>query len=197
VNQAFQILQQMESNPVELYQRLESHLRETGRLPQSAQELVEHESQADPFEDEDPRDAALRELQSQNQAITEFLMSQHEAQQAQAAAAQADTALSTELDTLRQGRPKMTDQDEREIIQRTLLYAEAGQQKSLAEVAAEFDEIRNRILSTPRPTDFAPRIPGAGGTAPTGNPQQKAPAEYSRQESQALMAELLSKGRQA
>lgn len=194
VTQAFQILQQMESDPVALYQRLEAHLRETGKLPQSAQELVNHESQADPFEDEDPRDKALRELQTQNEQIQQFLFQQEQERQNAQAAAQADAALETELTSLRTARPQMTKQDEGEIIQRALLYAEAGQQRSLEQVAAEFDAIRNRILSTPRPNDLAPRIPGAGGTAPTGIPNQKAPAEYSRQESRDLMAEMIRKG---
>ena len=194
VDQAFEILQRMESNPVELYQALEAHLRDTGRLPQGVQE--QQPQTPDPFEDEDPRDAALRELQEQNQQITQFLMAQAEKEQRAQAEAQADQALNQEIESLRAARPTITKQEEAEIIQRALLYAQAGQQKTLADVAAEFDDFRSRILSTPRPTDLAPRIPGAGGTAPTGNHEQKAPSEYSREESQALMADLLSKGKQ-
>jgi hypothetical protein len=68
---------------------------------------------------------------------------------------------------------------------------------TLEKAAAEFDAERNRILSQPRPNDFAPRIPGAGGSAPTGAPQQKKPEDFSREESQAYFADLLTRGQQS
>jgi hypothetical protein len=67
--------------------------------------------------------------------------------------------------------------------------------KSLREVYDEVIGERSALLNRPRPNDLAPRLPGVGGSAPTGNAAKK-PEEFSRQESQAYLADLLRKENQ-
>lgn len=189
------IVRGIDANPLQMFEALKSHLVSQGMLPAQAEQALEDAGIEDPnAEPEDPRDAALRELQEQQEAMRSFLEEQQRAQQEQEFGRQADAALDGEIQALRQARPGMTKDEEGAIFNRFALYVKAGQyDKTLAQVAQEFDAERNRILQQPRPNDFAPRIPGAGGSAPTGVPQQKKPEDFSREESQAYFADLLTR----
>lgn len=193
VKRAIGIVQGIDSNPLQMYQALQTFLTQQGLLENQVQAPGQQE--VEPGEEEDPRDVALRELQEQQAQVAQFLQAQQMAAQEAEYNRQADTALDAEINALRQARPNMTREEEGAYVQRLALYMRAGQyDKTLESVAAEFDAERNRILSQPRPNDFAPRIPGAGGGAPTGAPQQKDPSQFTREESQAFFADLLTRG---
>lgn len=199
VQRALGIVQGIDSNPLAMYQALRNHLLEQGvdigeATPEKVQAVADN---VDPDEVEDPRDIALREQAEQLENIQQFLQAQQqEAMQAEYDR-QADAALENEINALRTARPGMQQQEEAAIFQRFALAIRAGQHDmTLDKAAAQFDAERNFILSTPRPNDLAPRIPGAGGGAPTGTPQQKDPSQYTREESQAYFADLLTRGNQ-
>lgn len=199
VGRALGIVQGIDANPLEMFEALKTHLVSQGMLPAEADKVLEQAGIEDPeAEDEDPRDAELRALREQQEAIQQFLEQQEQARVEQEYNRQADAALTTEIEALRQARPGMTKDEEGLIFNRFALRVKAGEyDATLEKVAAEFDAERNRILSQPRPNDFAPRIPGAGGSAPTGVPQQKKPDEFTREESQAYFADLLMRGNQS
>lgn len=192
VRRALGIVRGIDSNPLQMYEVLGNHLREQGLLQEIAQQV--QSEQPNEGEEMDPRDKALADLQAQNEQILAMFQSQQAEAQRAEYDRQADSALEAEINALRQARPDTTREEEGRFLNQLALYMRAGQHDmTLERIAQEYDADRNRILSQPRPNDFAPRIPGSGGTAPTGNPQQKAPAEYSRQESQDLLADLVSK----
>lgn len=198
VQRALGIVQGIDANPLQMYQALRNHLLQQGvDIGEATPEKVQAVANAseDPDEIEDPRDVALRELQEQNDSIVQFLQAQEQAAQEAEYGRQADAALENEIQALRAARPNMQGPEEAAIFKRFALAVKAGDHTAtLEKAAAEFDAERNFILSTPRPNDLAPRIPGAGGGAPTGLPQQKKPEDFSREESQAYFADLLMKG---
>lgn len=194
VKRALGIVQGIDANPLQMYQALENHLRSQGLLQEPvAQEQPSVEGDEEP---EDPRDQALRELQEQQEQMRLFLETQEQQARQAEYDRQADQALESEINALRQARPGTTPQEEASFLKNLALHMRAGNlDMTLEKVAAEYDAERNRILSQPRPNDFAPRIPGAGGGAPTGAPQQKRPEDFTREESQAYFADLLTRGK--
>lgn len=199
VKRALGIVQSIDANPLQMYEALGNHLRQQGLLQEQApQSQVQGEPGEEDEEPEDPRDVALRELQEQQAQVQQFLEQQMAAARQAEYDRQADAALEAEINALRQARPGMSREEEGTLVQRLALYMRAGQyDMTLEKVAAEFDAERNRILSQPRPNDFAPRIAGAGGGAPTGIPQQKDPSEFTKEESQAYLVDLLTRGKQS
>lgn len=185
-----QIIQQMDSNPEAMYEALGNFLQETGRMPtqEEAQDI------ADELDDEtettmDPR---FDELARGQEQIREFL----EQQQMAEIQANADAELANEIEDLTNSRGYSKD-DMREIVSRAaFLSSQSDKIVPLSVAADEFDALRERILTTPRPGDSAPRLlPTSGGTA--NNAQNKSVGELSRNETQDLIAGLLSQGSKA
>lgn len=186
LERAHRIVQGIDSNPLQAYEALGKALREQGI------ELPGVNAGQQDEDGEDPRDAELRSLREQNEQIVAFLNAQQAQEYEAQLSRQADSALDKELSDLRAARPNLTREEEGALLQQYALHLRAGNfDVSLERLAAESDANRNRILSQPRPNDFAPRLPGSGGTAPSATPNQKDPSQYSREESQALMADML------
>jgi hypothetical protein len=196
VGQAFSSLTQIQQDPVTFYNQLAEHLRSQGLLEEAAQ-VQEQADDAEQYgwqEGDDPRDAEIAELRER----TERMMAWQEAQFAQQEQIrlneQATVSLSKEMNDLQQATNLSRD-DLKVVLQRAHLYARADVQKSLREVYDEVNSERSALLTRPRPNDTAPRLPGVGGSAPTGG-QAKRPEDFSRSETQAYMAELLRKANQ-
>lgn len=182
-----QIIQQMDSNPESMYEALGNFLNETGRMPtqKEAQDI------ADELDDEPDyaRDPRVDELAKQQEQIKQFLEQQQDAE----IRAQADAELAQEITELTTSRG-YSQQDMQEILSRAaFMSSQSNKIVPLAAAAAEFDSLRERILSTPRPGDSAPRLlPTSGGTP--SNSTNKSLGELSRNETQDLIAGFLSQG---
>ena len=84
----------------------------------------------------------------------------------------------------------------KEIVNRALALSQQNPNRvvPLSEAADEFDSLRDRILSTPRPGDSAPKLlPTSGGNPGSG--QQRSVGELSRNETQDLIASYLTQGK--
>lgn len=183
-----QIIDQMESNPEGMYEALGNFLRETGRMP-SQEEAQDIADELDTDEQSGVNDPRIDQLAAQQEEIRSFL----EAQQNFEIQQQADTELANEIEELTSSRGYSKD-DMREIISRAaFLSSNSDKVIPLSQAADEFDALRERILTTPRPGDSAPRLlPTSGGTA--NNNTNRSMGELSRNETQDLIAAVLSQG---
>ena len=181
------IVQQMDENPEAMYEALGNFLKENGRMPtqKETQEIADEvESEETSSETTDPR---YEELAKGQEQIRQFLEQQQEAE----IQAQAESELNEEISTLESQRGYSKD-DMQEII-RTAAFLSSQSDKvvPLSAAADQFDALRERILTTPRPGDSAPRLlPTSGGNAAAQ--QSKTVGAMSRNETQDLIAAYLS-----
>lgn len=192
VSKSFDILQKLNDSPEEVYAALGQFLQENGRLPKNAAEAAEALDDAEGDEFETPEQKELRELREKVQGFETFQQAQQEQLEQQQLDAKAEEEVAQEYDAFEKAHPGLDPVTKQEVLQRHYLYAASGPQniKSLEEVFAEVDSIKKSFLSTPRPNDLAPRLPGTGGGVPTG--ETKRTEELSNKESQDLLAALVS-----
>lgn len=183
-----QIVSQMEENPEAIYEALGQFLKETGRMPtqEEAQEIAD---ELDTDEQQTAQDPRFDQLAKQQEEIRNFLAQQETAK----IQAQADADLAGEIEELTNTRG-YSKEDMKEIISRAaFLSSNSNKIIPLSVAADEFDSLRERILTQPRPGDSAPRLlPTSGGTVP--NNQSKSMGELSRNETQDLIAAVLAQG---
>ena len=175
---------------LQIYESLRNFLRENGRLPdqQELQEQVEEDT--DP--ESDPRYDALAQ---QNQAIMQFLQQQQLAEQQQIAAHEADSWLDAERDRLKSKGYDEADIQEIIRIAAGSLGADGRVPDNFDQAAAHFDALRDRIRTTPRPGQLAPRLPsGPGGGTPQGGAVD--PSTLSKDQRRDLVAQMLARGKQ-
>lgn len=193
VTKAFATLQQFDQNPEQAYIALGQFLEKNGRLPKNAAEA------AQAVEDAEEGDDELTEEQKELKALREEIEGFRTYQQAELEQRQqaeldhaAEVDVQREYDEFDAAHPGLDPAMKQEILQRHYLYAAAGPQsmKTLEQVFTEVDSLRKSFLTAPRPNDTAPRLPGTGGGVPTG--ETKKVDEYSRAESQDLLAALVS-----
>jgi len=182
-----QIIEQMDSNPEAIYEALGTFLEENGRMP-SKQEAQELADEIDEQDGDDPSyDPRIDELAQGQEQIRQFL----ETQQQMEIQAQAEQELSVEMTTLQKER-NYSEEDMTEVIrQAAFLSSQSDNIVPLSVAADQFDALRERILTTPRPGDSAPRLlPTSGGTpSSTAN---KSMGQLSRNETQDLVAAFLN-----
>ena len=147
-------------------------------------------------EEVDPRDEQLQTLAEQQRLIAEFLQNQQLQGQQQAAAQEADTWLETEVSKLKDPKKGFDEADIKEIVRIAAFQAQqTGQDPdSLAAAEAQYVAMRDRIRTTPRPGQVAPRLPsGPGG----GTPQQQAvdPSTLTKDQRRELVAQMLQQNR--
>lgn len=181
-----QIIEQMDSNPEAIYEALGTFLEENGRMPskQEAQELADDIDEQDGDPSYDPRIDQLAQGQEQ---IREFL----EMQQDMEIQAQAEYELADEMNAIQQERGYSQDDMAEVIRQAAFLSSQSDNIVPLSVAADQFDALRERILTTPRPGDSAPRLlPTSGGTPSSA--ANKSMGELSRNETQDLIAAFLN-----
>lgn len=144
----------------------------------------------------DPYDQKLQELAQQQQAIAQFLQNQQLQAQRQQADREADTWLESELSKLKDPKYGFDEGDIQEIVRIAAFQAQqTGQDPvSLDAAVAQYTALRDRIRTTPRPGQLAPRLPsGPGG----GTPQQQAidPSNLSKDQRRELVAQMLQQNR--
>lgn len=184
-----EIVDQINANPEAIYASLGEFLKENGRLPNEAEvEEIQDELESDEQSARDPR---VDELAAQQEQIQQFLAEQL----AREEQAKAEATLDSEIKELSDSRGYSED-DMKEIVNRALALSQQNPNRvvPLSEAADEFDSLRDRILSTPRPGDSAPKLlPTSGGNPGSG--QQRSVGELSRNETQDLIASYLTQGK--
>jgi hypothetical protein len=188
---ALNITRSIDESPEEVYQYLGNFLQETGRMP--TQEEVQDASDAGEIGGEnqqlqDPRFDQLAEQQEQMQAFLEY-----QAEQDVMRTAEAD--LDTEIDSFKTAHADVSPEDLKDILGRAAFVAqqpanlEKGFVPTLEEVyTGWFSELRNRILSTPRPGTLAPKLLPTNGGAPSAGQPTQGLGQLSRQQVQDLIA---------
>lgn len=193
VQQAIAVVKQLNESPEQVFESLRSFLEREGRMPSQAE--LKQEVQED-TEEADPRDQQLQTLAEQQRLIAEFLQNQQLQGQQQAAAQEADTWLETEVSKLKDPKKGFDEADIKEIVRIAAFQAQqTGQDPdSLAAAEAQYIAMRDRIRTTPRPGQVAPRLPsGPGG----GTPQQQAvdPSTLTKDQRRELVAQMLQQNR--
>lgn len=177
---------------LQIFESLQNFLRENGRLPdqQELQEQVEEDAEDG---SQDPRYDALAQ---QNQAIMQFLQQRQQMEQQQAAAHEADTWLDSERTRLQS--KGYDEEDIKEIVRiaAASLGADGRVPDNFDAAAAHFDALRDRIRTTPRPGQLAPRLPsGPGGGTPQGGAID--PSSLTKDQRRELVAAMLQRGKQS
>jgi len=188
----------LDKEPERVYQMLGEFLQQTGRMPTAKEAEVALDAQ-DGSEGQQPAaDPRVDQLAKQQEQILGFFQQQAQ----QAAVQQAETSLETSLNNLRTAHSELSKDDEQEIIRRAAFVAQQnpGQDidfdQQLESAYQEFQGLRNRILSTPRPGDSAPQlVPTSGGTPTAPNQQQKSWGAYSDSDIQNFIAGQLSQNK--
>lgn len=193
VQQAIAVVKQLNESPEQVFESLRSFLEREGRMPSQAELKKEVEEDT---EEVDPRDEQLQTLAEQQRLIAEFLQNQQLQGQQQAAAQEADTWLETEVSKLKDPKKGFDEADIKEIVRIAAFQAQqTGQDPdSLAAAEAQYVAMRDRIRTTPRPGQVAPRLPsGPGG----GTPQQQAvdPSTLTKDQRRELVAQMLQQNR--
>jgi hypothetical protein len=182
------LAQQIDSNPLDFYQRLQAALTERGLL--EAQQQAAQQAQ----DDEDGTDPQIAQLQAEQARIQEMLQQQ----EMERLTAQQSNVLQTSIQSTRQANPWMSDADEKQVVRFAQSYILEGSANSIEQAmqraAAEYTELRNQFLSSPRAGDSAPKLPPVGG----GNPSNATPTNFakaSRSETQDFVAQYLQAAR--
>lgn len=197
VQQALGVVHQLNTAPEQVFESLRSFLEREGRMPSQAelkQEVIEDESENEG--QPDPRDQKIQELQEQLQQFQGFVTGQFTAQQQQAAAQEADAWLEAEIGRLSDPKNGYDQADIQEIVRIAAFQSQtSGQEPNLDAAAAQFNAMRDRIRTTPRPGQTAPRLPmGPGGGSPQGQVDLSSLTKDQRRE---LVANMLQSGKQS
>lgn len=181
-----------QTDALDLFNQIGEFLKTEGRYPTQA----EAQDLADDLEDSDlvgKPDPRVDQLAASQDQILEFLQGQQATQQA----AQADAEVGQEIDQVNPGGTKYAKDDMVEILQRAAFLNQQEEAKGsgkyipIAQAAAEFDALRNRLLSAPRAVNSAPKLMPTSGGAPTSGQPQRTLGSLSRSETQDLVAGFL------
>lgn len=188
IQQSLLVADKLNEDPAAIHEALGNFLRENGRLP-NKQELQEQvEDEADDAETDDPR---FSKLEQQQEEMRQFLASQQEQQQI----AQASAELDQEVEAVKKAHPDFQAEDIQEVMQRAALKAQVtGSVPPLEDMAAEYIGLRNRILTTPRAADSAPRLLPTGGGVAQATAGTKSLGQLDKTETQALVAQMIQGG---
>ena len=195
VKQALSLAERLDSNPAEIHQYLGDFLAKEGRMPTPAEvKKADDSGEIGDGPAEDPRIAEQGEQLAQMQA---FLAEQQYQQELHTATVELDG----ETSALKTAHPELSDADVNEIIRQAASIAQQNAQQGKNEIpsledvhTSWFSVLRNRILSTPRPGDSAPRLLPTSGGLPSSQ-QQKSLGQMSRQEMQDFVAQSLAAGK--
>lgn len=174
VQQALKVVEQLNTAPEQVFESLRSFLEREGRMPSNAelkQEVIEDEAATEA----DPRDAEIELLKKQIENISGFVTEKFSAQQQQVMDKEAEEWLSGEITRLSDPKFGYDQADIKEIVRIAAFQSQqSGQEPNIDAAAQQFNALRDRIRTAPRPGQFAPRLPsGPGGGTP--QPQSDGP----------------------
>jgi len=196
INAAVSFAEQLDSNPLQVYEQLKRFLTDNGQLAaelQGQEQLDDDEDDGD--DDQQYEDPRFAQLEQQQQRMQEFLNAQEHEKQTTAI----NNQVGTELRQLEESRKDLSRPDIAEILRYAAAQTETnrlngGKIVTISDATAWFDSFRTRILSAPRAADSAPRLLPTNGGVPT--PQgQKSTSQMTSAEIQALVAGTLQSGR--
>lgn len=194
IQQALQVAQMIETNPVAFNERYQEYLRVKGHLPTTPGEVLQAEELEEDAENgETPtdlsKDPALIQLREEQANMRAWVQQQQREQ----LVVQESAKLDVETANLRTSHPELTDEDVKDITRQAAAIAvTTGKVPSLEEAAASFIATRNRILSQPRAGDSAPRLLPTSGGVPSADGQRKSLGQLSSDETADLFAGLIS-----
>lgn len=192
VQQSLGVVRQLNENPEAVYESLHSFLEREGRLPSNAElakEVVDNDE-----EEPDPRDQQLQTLQQQQEAMQQFLQQQYEAQAQSQMNAEADTWADGEWKRITQAHPDLSKEDLGDVAQVLAAQTNRGEAPDLDRAVQQFQAMRDRIRTVPRPGQLAPRVPsGPGGGTPAAGGID--PSTMSKDQRRELVAQMLQQGR--
>lgn len=184
VGKAIAYAEALERDPAQVYQMLGDFLQQTGRFPTQKEAEQEFDAQDAEEQQEPVKDPRVDQIMEHLARI-----------ERQEASQRATSELQTAVSSLQEAHKDLTPEDTQEIIRRAAFVAQQNPgkdinfSKELESAYADFAELKNRILSTPRPGDSAPLLPPiSGGTPAAPHQQQKPWSQYSNQEIQNLIA---------
>lgn len=192
---ARQLAQEINTQPLEFYQKLETYLRQTGQLEAAAQVAQAADAAAgaegeDP--DEDPQIAALKaqieQLSEGQQQWLQLQQAQMQEQQHRQQVEAESTKLESEVQALKQAGAD--DRMIKAVIDRAELeYFRTGKPTPLTEIHKQVQAEYNSIRNQPQAVDRAPRLPSVTGGAPSQGSTDLSTA--SRSQSIDTLAELI------
>ena len=191
---ALQLARWADTDPAALYENLGKFLQENGRLPQTQQEMDEVQEESDEFGDfEQGGDPRVSQLEAQIQQMQAAMAQAVQEQELKQYTEQTYSAVSAELEELKQAHPYLDSQALGMVIQQAkALHASTGKMPKLADVAQPLLQYRESLLRAPRANDSAPRLPGSGGGMPSAG---KPLSQYTKGDDIDAMAALLSQNK--
>lgn len=164
---AYGLVQQMNENPLEFFERFKQLLIQQG-LYQEAAEVQAAQQQA---EQQDPegefRDPRVDQLQKQQEQFLQQIAAQQQAEAQAAQQQELQSKIQSEMQFIRDRVGNIPDWVEVEIYDRAaLMTAREGRPVSLVEAYQEIQSLRQQMLSVPRPGAQAPKVIPAGGGYP-------------------------------
>lgn len=200
VNGAFGVVQKLNdpNGQLEIYQALQTFLKEEGRLPNEqelAQEIQDNRDES--LEEEDPRDARIKQLQEQLEQFQGAVMGQFQTQKQIRIQQEADSWADSEWNRIAKANPDLKNEDFAEIANILAAQTNRGQAPDLDAAVSHYTALRDRIRTTPRPSQSAPRVPsGPGGGTPGGGAidTSKMSAEQRRELAAAVLARSKAQG---
>lgn len=192
IQQAMQIARAVDADPAAVYAKLGEFLQQTGRMPNPQEAAaLGAEAEAEEAEQQQGDDPRFEQLALQQEQMVQFLQQQQFEQEV----ARETQVLEQEMVDLKS--KGYTQEDITDIYNITVQIAEQRHRNgdnrpvSLTDGQAQFDALRNRILTAPRAGDSAPKLLPTSGGSPSGG-QQTPLGQLSRSQTQDLIAARLS-----
>jgi len=195
---AVQIITELNENPAEFYRKLQDHLKSEGKLP-TAENIQEAAAAVAGGDDvtETPEDPQISALRAKLEAIDQREQEREASQQRAVVESQIRQELDGHVAQVKQAHPDYSAEDFSQIYGiadvRNRALAANGKQEvfTVLQAADEFEALRQRILSTPRPGRNAPKLTPVGGNAAIDTESRKA-SDIPAKEFAAEMADLLN-----
>lgn len=193
VTAAINVVRQLNEEPEAVFTALRDFLEREGRMPTQA-ELKEEVVEGQQDEDEDPRDARIRELEARFGTTEQFLQQRFEQEQQAQIEREADDWAANEWKRVQDANPDLSKEDFQEIGLIIAAQTNRGEAPDLDKAVAHFTSLRDRLRTTPRPTTLAPRVPSGPGGTPAAQPVDL--SKSTKADRIALVAQRLEAGRQ-
>jgi hypothetical protein len=193
VTAAINVVRQLNTEPEQVFTALRDFLEREGRMPTQTelkQEVIEDQNE----EEEDPRDARIRELEARFGNTEQILQERFQQEQQAQVEREADSWAAKEWERVQTANPDLSKEDFAEIGLIIAAQTNRGEAPDLDKAVAHYNSLRDRLRTTPRPTTTAPRVPSGPGGTPSAQPLD--PSTLGRDERRALVADMLARGKQ-
>lgn len=210
INQSIAAAELIDKDPLAAYNQLKDFLERSGKLtPTQAQQVAAEAVLGDEtlLDDDGSADPRITQLQNQIQGLTaqlETRAQQDQAAQAELMQEQANQALRADITQLREDFKdrNLSQRDLDEILKTAWFKGNQAMQAGINEIpnlhdiAQEYFEWKDEIISAPRAGASAPRLLPTSGANQGSETSTKPVGELSRNETQALVAQYLQSQKQ-